>query len=343
VLLALVLSLLPFGVAFAAEPFSDYAFAGPVFGMDVTNTGNLLVADSAAGIVALKRGTGEGALLAALPGLSDVASVGGPSALALTGAPDGKLYRVFLDGRVSMLADLAAFEASVNPDGGIIDSNPYKVTLASGGRALVADAAANALLIVGPDGSIDWVATLPNELVSTANIKSLAGCPNAPPELAEVCGLPEMIPAEPVSTSVAVGPDGAYYVGELKGFPFPTGVSKIWRIEPGARHAQCGMSDQCRVVADGFTSIVDLNFGDDGKLYVTEIDEASAAAVELAVFAGVPGLLQGGTVNACDPTSWNCWEVATDLTTPTASEMDGQGNLFVVDNALVLPVVMKIP
>ena len=49
-----------------------------------------------------------------------------------------------------------------------------------------------------------------------------------------------MIPVQPVATSVAIGPDGAYYVGELKGFPAPTGESRVWRIEPGSRNVRCG-------------------------------------------------------------------------------------------------------
>src|SRR4029434_8856050 len=106
----------------------------------------------------------------------------------------------------------------VNPDGGLIDSNPFDVAVLNGNTAIVADAAANALLIVDQRGNVDWIATLPNEVVSTANIKSLVGCPAGPPN---ICNLPPAIPAQPVTASVAIGPDGAYYVGELKGFPAP--------------------------------------------------------------------------------------------------------------------------
>src|SRR6185436_18543992 len=102
-------------------------------------------------------------------------------------------------------------------------------------------------------------------------------CPNAAPAFAFVCGLPPIMNAQPVTASVAIGPDGAIYVGELKGFPAPTGMSKIWRIEPGTLHAQCGTSPACRVVASGFTSIVDLTFGPGGTLYVVELDEATWA------------------------------------------------------------------
>ena len=87
-----------------------------------------------------------------------------------------------------------------------------------------------------------------------------------------------------MATSVAIGPDGAYYVSELKGFPAPLGMSRIWRIEPGTRHVHCdaeAVGSPARVVADGFTSIVDLTFGSDGTAYVVELDEASWFAVEV--------------------------------------------------------------
>jgi hypothetical protein len=38
-------------------------------------------------------------------------------------------------------------------------------------------------------------------------MSQLTGCPNPPPDIAFVCDLPPMIPAEGVATSVAVGPD----------------------------------------------------------------------------------------------------------------------------------------
>jgi hypothetical protein len=209
-----------------------------------------------------------------------------------TGPGAAKLYRVSR-GRTRLIADLGLFETTVNPDAPEVNPNPFDVAALSGGAALVADAGGNDLLIVNNSGKIDWIATLPVELVSTENIKTLRGCPaSGHPN----CNLPPQIPAQPVATSVAIGPDGAYYMGELKGFPAPTGASRVWRIEPGTRHARCGISPACTVVADGFTSIVDLAFGEDGTLYVVELDEASWFAVE----ALPPGSAVGGTVNACD-------------------------------------------
>ena len=294
--------------AAAAGGVTDYEFATPLFGLSAAPGGGLLVADAGAGVVKLQAGAGT--LVASLPGVTDVAPISERAMHAVTGAGDAKLYRI-KDGVVSTRADLGAFEAAVNPDGGEIDSNPFDVATLSNGRALVADAAANALVIVRRDGSIDWVATLPFELVSTRNAKRLAGCPYPPRDLAEICDLPRQIPAQPVATSVAVGPDGAWYVGELKGFPAPTGESKVWRIEPGTRHARCGSSPRCSVVADGFTSVIDLGFGPDGSLHVVELDEASWFAVEF-------GSATSGTVNSCDVATGACSVLAGGLVLPTA-------------------------
>jgi hypothetical protein len=93
-------------------------------------------------------------------------------------------------------------------------------------------------------------------------------------------------------------------------------------------------------VATGFTSIVDLTFGPDGTLYVVEIDEASWAAVEFGV--GSPG----GTVNACNPVTWTCSQVATGLPIPIGAAVDRRtGEVYVTINALVpgAAQVIKLP
>jgi hypothetical protein len=229
-----------------------------------------------------------------------------------------------------VIANLAAFEETVNPDGLEINPNPFDLALVKGGKnILVADAGGNSLLIVDHKGNIDWVATLPLELAPTDYAKTLVGCPDAPPDFAFVCGLPEMIPAQAVATSVAVGTDGAFYVSELKGFPAPQGMSRVWRIEPDARHEDCGVSPKCSVVADGFTSIIDIAFGRDGSLYVVEFDEATWAAVEF----GLGG--QGGTVNKCNLASGACEEVASGLPLPVAVALTRDGTLYAIINALV--------
>jgi hypothetical protein len=294
----------------SAGGVTDYQFASPLFGLHAAIGGGLLVADAGAGVVKLKGP--HGTLVAQLPGVTDAASINRKAVYAVTGAggPTGKrLYRL-KDGSVRQVANLGKFEKQVNPDGGAIDSNPFGVAPLSGGWTLVADAAGNDLLMVSPHGKVDWVATLPEQVVPTKNAKRLAGCPYPPPDLADVCNLPPRIPAQPVATSVAVGPDGAWYVGELKGFPAPLHESRVWRIEPGTMHAQCGSSPACSVVADGLTSIVDIGFDPSGMLDVVQIDDASWLAVEL-------GQATAGTIDACDVSTGDC-DVVVHLPIPTA-------------------------
>jgi hypothetical protein len=337
--LLIVASLLLIPAGAAADEDLSYDFAAPIFGLATAPDGSLLVADSGAGVVELRHS--EGDLIADLPGVTDVAPIGRGDMFAVTGGGEDaaarKLFRVS-HGGVREIADLGAFEEAQNPDGvEPPDSNPFDVEALSGGKALVADAGGNSLLIVDQRGNVDWVATLPQELVSTDNIKNLAGCPNPLPGFEFVCGLPPMMPAEAVATSVAIGPDGAYYVGELKGFPAPTGESRVWRIEPGTLHAECGTSPTCSVVMDGFTSIVDLTFGPDGMLYVVELDEASWAAVEL----GLGGV--GGTVNGCDASNWTCTEVEAGLPIPMAAAVDRGGTVYAAIWALVPGAAQVIP
>ena len=155
----------------------------------------------------------------------------------------GHLVQVGADGSWASEIDVAAYEATANPDGGEIDSNPYAVERITGGY-LVADAGANALLKVADDGAITTAAVFPPRMVEF------------PP------GSGNMIPMQAVPTSVDVGPDGAYYVGQLTGFPFPAGGANVYRVEEG---------EEPEVYASGFTNIVDLAFAEDGTLYVVEI------------------------------------------------------------------------
>ena len=290
-------------VAFALVPTAAQAdpsfYESPIFG-STTAGSSLLVADAGRGVV----NGDSGALVAALPGISDVAVRSGGGLWAVTGAGEDPeedtgqgVWRIS-GSTATLVANLFEYEEKLNPHPATVDSNPFDVADVGGGKAVVADAGGNSLLLVGDGNSpnsdvasrVKLVATLPDELVSTANAKSIFGCPNGPPD---ICGLPPMIPAQPVATSVAVGPDGAYYVGELKGFPAPTGYSRIWRIEPGSRNVRCGESKKCTLVLDGFTSIIDLAFGPDGRLNVAQIDDLSWLAMEIG--AGV-----GGSVHACN-------------------------------------------
>jgi hypothetical protein len=167
--------------------------------------------------------------------------------LPASGRNHGWLLRQSGHQHVSRIADIAGFEARNNPDGGVPDSNPNSVLATSSGY-VVADAGGNSLLRVSSKGKISTIAVFPDTMV------------DAPPFL----GLPPgtRIPMQAVPTSVVRGPDGAYYVGQLTGFPFVPGAAKVYRVVPG--HAP-------KVVASGFTNVIDLAFDRHGSLYVLEI------------------------------------------------------------------------
>ncbi|TMC00382.1 MAG: ScyD/ScyE family protein [Chloroflexi bacterium] len=328
-----VLLLLTTAVASADGPawttISD-DFQSPLFGLAVAPGHRLMVADAGAGPTEL-RGT-TASLAFDLPGVTDVAPIGRGDMLAtVSSETEQALYRVSR-GHASRIADLGAFETAKDPAGDGPESNPFDLARTNGGNTFVADAAGNDILAVDNSGHIDWVAVLPKEDLPTAAAKQAAGCPHpSNPDLAFVCDLPDVIPADPVPTTVAVGPDGFLYAGELKGFPANQGTSRIWRIDPAARHVNCGTDPGCTLVNTGpFTSIIDLNFGPDGTAYVVELDEASFAAFDF----GIPP--EGGTVNACtvNGATWSCTEKATGLPIPTAVAIDGS-NVYVTLNSLV--------
>jgi hypothetical protein len=303
-------------------------FESPLFGLATAANGRLLVADAGAGPTIVRPG-GKTRVLADLPGVTDVKQAGRRAVLALRTAagPGAKqaLFRVSR-GKAREIADLIAFEQRVDPAGDGIDSNPFDLDRAQGGPTYVADAAGNSILAIGKRGLVDWVAVLPQKAVSTQPLKDAVGCPDGP---AELCDLPPTLAADPVPTSVEIGPDGYLYVGELIGFPATPGTSRVWRIAPGARHATCGVSPDCSLVKTGpFTSIIDIRFGrfrdpDDTSAeniaYVVELDEASWLALE-------EGQGVGGTINACqiEPEKWDCETLAGDLPAPTAVAIRGK-------------------
>jgi len=326
ILIAVVGGLLALAPAASARqtPFTT------IFGIDTGPKGGLLVADAGQGIM---RGRGDAArVVVPLPGVTDVDVRTKGSFWAI--ASDMWLYRTSGD-RAIRVANLGAFERRVNPHPATTESNPFDVESLGATRALVADAAGNDVLVVNKDGRIRVVAVLPNQLVSTANAKRIAGCPNAPPDFAFVCDLPARIPAEPVATSVTRGPDGAIYIGELKGFPAPLHRSRIWRVEPGARNVHCGKSPDCRaVVHGGLTSIIDLRFHA-GKVYAAQIDDKSWLALEAG--SGI-----GGSVRACDVTTGECEAVVDGLPILTSITFRG-GALWGAINALIPGVADVVP
>jgi hypothetical protein len=186
-----------------------------------------------------------------------------------------------------VVADISAHEAETNPAGGPIDSNPYGL-LAQAGARIVADAGANAVLRVAANGDVSTLAVLP------------AGPPDAVP------------------TSVVLGPDGAYYVGQLTGFPFAPGAARVFRILPCAPP---------QIFAAGLQTIIDLDFGPDGSLYV--LQHTSGFNPPPNVFGG-PGL---GMIIRIAPDGTRT-PVVTGLTRPTSLLVDWDGTIYVTNNGV---------
>lgn len=146
------------------------------------------------------------------------------------------------------------------------ESNPYGVAAMPDGSALVADAANNAVFRVTRAGRVQVVARVKPRTVKMPDY----GDPEMPPP-----GTP--MPSEAVTTSVAVGPDGSVYIGELRGFPGNVGKSQLWRVRAGATDAVCKperpQRGACTRVADGLTSIVSVETGRAGSVYVAELSK----------------------------------------------------------------------
>ena len=141
-----------------------------------------------------------------------------------------------------------------------------------------------------------------------------------------------MIPCyvQPVPTSIAVGPDGYIYVGELTGAVadgLPIGLSRVWKIPADAENVVCSeVSGDCQVLIDGLTSVIDLAIGPDGLLYVVEFDEMSW------ISSFVPGLAAGGTITAYELDGTLVEVVASGLSFPSAITFDKKGNLWLLEN-----------
>jgi hypothetical protein len=220
------------------------------------------------GAVTLVRDTGDERVVTGLPSIAGETEALGPSDIAFTGSqkyvlssglggsealraaygPQAGWLGTLLTGKlkhggVSLFADVLANEAVANPDGTDIDTNPVGLVRDGEGYVL-ADAGGNAVVRASHKGTFTTVTALP---------PGSAALPFPP--FAQV-------PTDAVPTSVVQGPDGAYYISQLTGFPFEKGDANIWRVVPG---------QPATVWASGLTNMTDLAFGPDGSLYAVEI------------------------------------------------------------------------
>lgn len=171
--------------------------------------------------------------------------------------PRGRHSVVAHRGGMRVVADLAAYEAAKNPDKGDpakggVDTNPTGLEVNRSG-AVIADAGANDVLGVDLNRRHSRIRTL--------------------------AVLPARGPMQSVPTSVVTGPDGALYVSELTGFPFPKGGSVIWRVEKGKAPTQ---------YASGLTNVTDLAWHKE-SLYAVQLADAGLLGTP-------PGQLPSGSL-----------------------------------------------
>ena len=171
-----------------------------------------------------------------------------PNATGQAGA--GQLLKVTSGGQAKTVADVggidyawSAANASLVPDQ-FPDANPYGI-LALPGREYVVDAGSNTLDVVLADGTVQVLAFFPNNSTSDAT-----------------------------PTCVAMGPDGALYVGTLSLVEsFFNGPSaKVYRIDPATLSSgSVTMVGPSAEWATGLEPINGCAFGPNGALYVSEL------------------------------------------------------------------------
>jgi hypothetical protein len=202
------------------------------------------------------------------------------------GAGFGQLIHFPAGGSPRTIADVAGYEVAANPAGGPLDSNPFSMVADAMGRT-VTDAGGNALLHVAINGDVRTIATFPSRPARST---------------------------DSVPTSVVIGPDGAYYVGELTGLPFDVGAARVYRVAPGR---------DPEVFLEGFTAILDLTFVPDGSLYVLQ-------------HATGPGLTGDGALIRVAPNGTRTIVASAGLVRPTSVAL-GPDGAFYVSNRGIFP------
>jgi hypothetical protein len=213
-----------------------------------------------------------------------------------------RLARFEPSGEWRFVADLGAYETDANPDNGPLDTNPYGLLAVPGGH-LLTDAGGNSLVRVGASGALSTVAVFQSRAsIPSRNIDS-------------------------VPTSVATGPDGAYYVGELGGFvgslPVP-GAANIYRVapdDPPPLFPLYRTSDAC---LGGFTTIIDIAFDKEGNLYLVQYATGTLIRItpDRDASGGICAQYRAGT-----PTT-----ILTGLSQPTSVAVGPDGAVYVTNN-----------
>ena len=212
------------------------------------------------------------------------------------------------------VADVSAFAAS-NPQpaatlGGLpgetlYDSDPHDVTRYHGGYA-VADAGANDVVLVNAAGKVSLAARLPSEAETAPAGTFGVGAPA------------QAVQAQAVASSVTVGPDGALYVGVLRGIPGLPGSAEVYRVVPGQAPVP---------VVTGLTRVSDLAFTRSGSLLILENNTGGGLAPP-----STGGALLTATLNGSTPVTATDLQVP-GLVDPTGLAVDSGGDAYISNDS----------
>lgn len=194
------------------------------------------------------------------------------------------------------LIDFGAYELNNNPDGQDVVTNPYDL-LIKDNTAYVIDAGANDLL---SQRAFSSKLTLETVFPSRSATDPLTG---------------QAVVQQSVPTAITVGPDGAFYVSELTGYPLQAGAAQVYRLNA---------EGQPEVYAGGFTNIVDLAFDRTGGLYVLEYD--------------ADGILTGSDAGALiyvSPDGKTRTTVTDELLAPTGLKIGSDGDIYISNKGFV--------
>lgn len=233
----------------------------------------------------------------AVTGVSDLAFLGTAlygiegGAGCSHGVPDvpNQVFRVNADGTWTTVANLSAFQQAhptqvTEPDDFEPDGTWYSM-VAKDGVLYAVEPNHGELDAITPDGQVSRV----------ADISASQG---------------HLVP-----TSVAVGPDGNFYAGNLWHFPVEPGSAKVIRITPDG---------QVSVAVTGLTVVTGVAFDAKGRLYVLENGKSGTDPMGPPVQPGTGRVLRVAS-------SGDLQEVVTGLTFPTAMTFGPDGMLYISD------------
>lgn len=195
------------------------------------------------------------------------------------------LMRVNPDGTTTQIVDLSAFWQA-NPV-----ANPQLADFEPDGTAYSLVDIGNDLLVVEPNhGELDKITG--SGVSRVIDISATQG--------------------HVVPTTVIVGPDGNFYVGNLSVAPYADGSANIYKITPGG---------QISIFAHGLTAVLGLAFDSRGRLYALEASTGNTSEPPFMV----PG--SGKVLRLTDKGTFET--IASGLTFPTAMTFGPDGNLYI--------------